>query len=311
MILCIGTTPAVQRVMLFREFHLDAVNRAVTTLDGACGKAVNTAKVLKVLGEKPLATGFIGGDRGEYLRTVLESKGIETDFVTVPPRTRQCITLIDETAGTQTELVEESQAVEPAAYERLLAVIRKHIPNCRGMVMLGTITPGGPADFYFQCARIAQEAGVISLVDAHGPLLLESLKAKPGLVKPNRKELAATLGRALNNESEVLGAMRELAQRGAQRVVVTAGTAATLAFDGQNFWRLIPPRINIVNPIGSGDAFAAGLMAKLARGADLGEACRWGTAAAAANALTLMPGEINWEIIKKLLELIPLDVILM
>src|SRR5438128_5929911 len=111
MILCIGTTPAAQRVMVFRSLVLDAVNRAATTLDGAAGKSINVAKVLKALGERPLATGFLGGDRGEELRRLLTSKGIEMDFITVSPQTRQCITVIDESAHTITELVEESRPV--------------------------------------------------------------------------------------------------------------------------------------------------------------------------------------------------------
>src|SRR5580765_3877688 len=106
MILCIGTTPAVQRVMVFHKLAVDAVNRAAKTLDGVAGKSVNVAKVLKALGEEPLATGFLGGDRGEYLKEVLARAGIELDFVTVSVRTRQCVTVIDESAGTQTELVE-------------------------------------------------------------------------------------------------------------------------------------------------------------------------------------------------------------
>ena len=129
MILCLGPTPAAQRVMVFRRLTLDAVNRAATTLDGAAGKAVNVAKVLHALGERPLATGFLGGDRGEYLRAVLRERGIEQDFVTVPERTRQCVTVIDETGGTVTELVEESRAVAPAAYEQLAAVLERHLPE--------------------------------------------------------------------------------------------------------------------------------------------------------------------------------------
>src|SRR3974377_1213801 len=108
MILCIGTTPAAQRVMVFRKLTLDAVNRAATTLDGAAGKSVNVAKVLKTLGEMPVAVGFLGGDRGEELKSILAAKGIEHEFVPVAARTRQCITVVDESAGTHTELVEDS-----------------------------------------------------------------------------------------------------------------------------------------------------------------------------------------------------------
>src|SRR5687767_8244501 len=193
MILCIGTTPAVQRVMVFRKLALDAVNRAVTTLDGAAGKAINVAKVLQVLGERPLAVGFLGGDRGEFLRRELAAKGVAQDFVAVAARTRECITIIDESAETVTELVEESSAVDSEGFERLLAVIQRHLPQSRAAIMSGTIARGGWADLYAQCVRWANEAGALSVVDAQGTALTEAIKAGPAVVKPNRSELAATV----------------------------------------------------------------------------------------------------------------------
>jgi len=300
MILCIGTTPAAQRVMVFRNLAVDAVNRAERTLDGAAGKSINVAKVLKTLGERPVATGFLGGDRGEELQSVLEAKGIEADFVKIATRTRQCITVIDESAGTQTELVEESQAATPADYEKLMTIIRRRVSGCRAVVMSGTITPGGSVDFYLECTRIANEAGTLSVVDAREGPLTEALKGNPGLVKPNRAELGATVGRRLEDEAAVMAAIRELCERGAQRVVVTAGKEPGLAFDRRTFWKLRAPKVTVVNPIGSGDAFTASLVWRLLRGDDLGEASRWGTAAGTANALTLMPGEVNLADVERL-----------
>jgi tagatose 6-phosphate kinase len=299
-ILCIGTTPAVQRVMIFRKLTLDAVNRAATALDGPAGKSVNVAKVLNAFGEHPVATGFLGGDRGQFLQAALVEKGIESDFVMVSTRTRQCVTVIDESAGTHTELVEESRPVAPADFDKLMAIVGRRVAGCRAVVMSGTIVTRGPVNLYFDCTRLAENAGALSVVDAQGATLIEALKAKPGLVKPNRSELAATIGRELKDDSEVMKAMHELCERGARRVVVTAGKEPTLAFDGKNFWRIVGPRIKAVNPIGSGDAFAAGLVPHLARGDDLGEACRWGAAAGAANALTVMAGEVNREDIGRL-----------
>ena len=300
MILCLGTTPAVQRVMVFRKLTLDSVNRAVRTLDGAAGKSINVAKVLRVLGANPVATGFLGGDRGEYLRSVMAEKGIEQEFVAVTARTRQCVTVIDQSAGTVTELVEESRPVEPEAFARLMSILRQRIHGSRAVVMSGTIAPGGPADLYRECTRLAREAGAFSVVDAQGPALTEALKAGPALVKPNRAELAATLGRELSDEASVLAAMRDLGERGAQRVVVTAGSGPSLAFDGRNYWRIVAPQVAAVNPIGSGDSFTAGLVWRLLAGDDLGEASRWGAAAGTANALTMMAGEVSREEVERL-----------
>jgi tagatose 6-phosphate kinase len=82
--------------------------------------------------------------------------------------------------------------------------------------------------------------------------------------------------------------------------VITAGAGATVAFDGKTFWKIHSPKIEAVNPIGSGDAFTAGLVCALSKGDGLAEACRNGGAAGAANALTLMPGEIKLTDYKRL-----------
>ncbi len=300
MILCLGTTPAVQRVMIFRRLVVDAVNRAVTTLEGAAGKSINVAKVLRTLGEEPVATGFLGGEPGAFISSLLEKRGVERDFVPVAARTRECITVIDEFAGTHTELVEESSPVVEADYQKLLEVVRKRLESCQALIMSGSLTPGCSADLYFQYTGVARKAGVLPVVDAQGPPLVEALKAGPALVKPNRAELAATVQQELPDDAAVMRGMRHLHERGAERVIVTAGKDPALAFDGKSFWRIPTPKITVLNPIGSGDAFTAALVSRLLRGDDLGEACRWASAAGAANALTLMPGELNLEDVQRL-----------
>lgn len=302
MILCIGMTPAAQRVMIFRHLHLDAVNRASQTVEGPAGKFVNVTKVLRELGEDVVGVGFFGGDRGAEIRADLEARGICLEAIMVEARTRQCVTVIDEKTATITELVEESRAVKAEACEELMAAIRKHAGECRAMMMSGTLTPGAPVDFYRKCVEMAHSRSVLAVVDAQGAPLVEALKAKPGLVKPNRHELEATLGRKLPEEADLVGGMRELHERGAESVVVTAGKHGALAFDGRRVWRIEAPQVRAVNPIGSGDAFTAALASRLVRGDDLGEACRWGAATGAANALTLMAGEVHRADIERLIK---------
>jgi tagatose 6-phosphate kinase len=286
--------------MVFRKVTLNEINRAELTLDSVAGKAVNVAKVLQALGERPVAVGFLGGERGKVLARALWERRILMEFIETAAPTRQCITVIDQLGAVQTELVEESYPVKNADYERLFAIVRRRLPTAKALVMSGTLTPGGPQDFYARCVQLARDAGVLSVVDAKGKPLFEAIKAKPGLVKPNRAELAATVGRDLNSERDTIEAMQELHALGAERVVVTAGKEPTLAFDGRTIWRIKPPKVRTVNPIGSGDAFTAGLVWRLLKGDSLGESCRWGTAAGAANALTLMAGELDPNEVKRL-----------
>jgi tagatose 6-phosphate kinase len=293
MILCIGTTPAAQRVMVFPTLQIDAVNRARVTLETAAGKSINVAKVLARLGAKPVATGFLGGNRGGEILRFLTERGIESDFVEVSAPTRQCTSVLNESTREVTELVEESLGVRAEDYDKLLVVIDKYLCPCSAVVQSGSLTPGGPVDFYKTITERATSLGVLSIVDAQGKPLIEALKARPGLVKPNRAELAATVGRALKSEADVVGAMREIRERGAMRVVVTAGTEPSLAVDETGVWRVSSPRVAAVNPIGSGDAFTAALAWRLTLNDMLGEACRWAAAAGAANALNTLPGELE------------------
>src|SRR6185503_10807034 len=110
MILCIGTTPTVQRTMLFDHLAVDEVNRAVEVHEYASGKSINVARVLHTLGEAALAIGFAGGPRGEFLLQELTRETIPHDFEPIERETRLCTTLIDRETGAVTELVEESPA---------------------------------------------------------------------------------------------------------------------------------------------------------------------------------------------------------
>jgi len=299
-VLCVGPTPAAQRVMIFREVTLDAVNRATSTLDGIAGKSINVAKVLKALGESPIVTGFIGGDRGAGIQSSLAEQGIANEFIKVVPETRQCTTVIDQLAGTITELVEESAPISRNKYRQLYYVIRRHAAQSHAIVLSGTLTPEAPTDFYQRCVELAIKLKLLSVVDAKGSALLKALKACPSVIKPNRSELEMTVGQKLAGEREVMAAMRKLCKQGAQRVIVTSGKEPTLAFDGNQFWRIRGPKIAALNPIGSGDAFTAGLVWQLLRRSDFGEACRWATAAGAANALTLMAGKVRRKEVQRL-----------
>ena len=307
MILCIGPTPALQRVMVFKDLTLDLVNRAVETVDGIAGKSINVAKVLKALGEDPIALGFVGGLRGEHLSRQLETRRIRSDFIHVRPETRECVTVINQRQGTQTELVEESKPVPAKNYRALLSQVKRYIDQSAAMVISGTLTPGAPEDFYFECARVARREGAIVVLDVKGPALMKALEAEPDVVKPNLSELEATAGKRLNSARGLMQAIRDLCEHGAKNVAATAGARPAMAFDGRTFWRIISPRIEALNPIGSGDAFTAGVAARLVKGDSFREACRWGAACGAANALTIMAGEVDPKTVKRLVSRVKIE----
>jgi len=307
MILCLGTTPALQRTMIFQHLAINGVNRASQSIESPAGKSVNVAKVLAALGDAPLATGFLGGHHGQLLRQYLDTATIPHDFVTVAPQTRLCITLIDRSNQTHTELIEESLPLDPPDFLALLDKLNTLLPRAEILTLSGTLPPNAPADFYARCVSLANQASVPVILDAHGPPLLAALPARPTIVKPNRSELARTLNLTLDSDSALRDASRRLTDLGAHTVIITLGPDGALAFHSRRFYRITPPHIHAVNTIGSGDAFTAGLASALAKSQPFPDALRLAAACGAANALTDLCGHVNPPDVSRLLPQISID----
>lgn len=301
-ILCVGASPAAQRVMFFDRIRPGAVNRAREVREGAAGKSINVAKVLHALEGRPIALTFLGGARGQAIARDLEARGIPLRYVEVPSETRQCVTLVEQDPNRVTELVQETTPADPGHYEALLSLVTEELTRCAAVTLSGTLAPGGGPAFHGRCVEAARRANRLAIVDTTGEALLLALAAGPDVAKPNCEELAATLGRDLSEEPVLLDAMDFCLRRGAGAVVITRGAAPSLARNAAGAWRIWPPAIEPVNPIGSGDAFTAAMTLALVEGKPLAEACRCGAAAGAANALQPMAGELALEDYRRLLK---------
>lgn len=300
MILCVGTTPTVQRSMIFRKLEINEVNRAVEVRDYASGKSPNVARVLKSLGASPVEMGFAGGDRGRLLVADLERAGIDCDFVTVAAPTRLCTTVIDQATGTATELVEESSPIEEAGWRELDRRIESHLPKAQICVFSGSLPPKAPQDFYARWVQEAGRKGIRVILDARGEPLRLAIANPNCIAKLNRQELAMTLDRPFASERAFRDAVGELAGRCAG-AIITMGSHGALACDGSQFWKVTPPQVKAISAVGSGDAFAAGLAFELARGRTLFEGLPMAAACGAANAMTALAGHIETSEIEGLL----------
>lgn len=307
MILCLGTTPVLQRSMTFERLHVDGVNRAIGVTETASGKSINVARVLHTLGEAVIACGFLGGDSGKFIRAHLAAAQIPCEFVTVDPKTRTCVTIMDRSTGETTELVEEAAEVDKPAWAKLRQRVAELLPRAKVLVLSGSLPPGAPQDFYGFCVNRATDCAANAIVDATGEALRRALPARPLVVKPNRAELAKTLDVPIESDAALRDAVKKLISLGPAWAVVTQGKDGAIVSDGEAFWRVRSPRVEAVNPIGSGDSLAAGLASAISRGQRLPEAARLGIACGAANALTPVAGFVRPDDVAELLERVELE----
>lgn len=300
MILCVGATPAVQRSMKFASLTVDQVNRAASVTETAAGKSINVARVLHLLGHELLATGFVGGDTGEFVRSEMDREGIPHRFIDVPFRTRTCITVIDEQNRTTTELVEESQVVPEQYWAELEALVAGEISYSQALVLSGALPPQAPQDFYANCCKMAERAGVPVIMDTRGHPLALAMPHRPVLVKPNREELATTFGLDVSGNEQLKTSIRRLLAMGAQSALITMGAAGAVFYDGAEFQLIPAPAVKTVNAIGSGDSVAAGFAAGLVQKLPLLQCAILGIACGSANAMTATPGVVHPADVKRL-----------
>lgn len=307
-ILAAGLTPAWQQILVVERLHLGAVNRARESVWCASGKVLNVACAVQHLSRRGESVGsgtkgcepgagsavralsVVGGLTGAAIREEFAGLGIAARWVETTVPTRVCTTVLDRATGTTTELVENSAALPAEVLRRFAEAFVEECRQATLVVISGSLPVGTPAPYW---SELLQEVRCPVLLDVRGPELLACLPLRPWLVKPNREELGATLGRRLESESELLAGMEQLRAWGAARVVVSDGPQAVWACGPEGVERVQPPQVPVVNPIGSGDCFAAGLAVAYAEGRPWRESLEFAVAAAAENVQQLLPARIR------------------
>lgn len=290
MILAAGLTPAWQQVLRFDAFTPGTVNRAAEVHWCASGKVLNAATALHHLGGPYQTLTVVGGTPGDEIRRDCARRGIAARWVASAAATRVCTTIVDASGHTCTELVENARPLSAGERDAFLAAYVEEAAAAAVVVLIGSLPAGTPPGTYRDL--LARTPGKVVL-DARGEELLQALEKKPFLVKPNREELGRTVGRELRADEELFDAMREIIRRGAEWVVVTDGRNPIHACSQDGLYRIVPPSVEVVNPIGCGDCMAAGIAWAIARGQEPLDALRYGVAVAADKLGRLLPGEVD------------------
>ena len=257
----------------------------------AGGKGVNAARAAVALGGRAVTTGIAGGHAGRWIVESLAAEGLEPHWSFAKAESRTTYVVVDET-GASVLVYERSTPATPDEYDAFLRLLEERLlPACARAVVAGSIPSGLPEGSHGAIVVAAHRAGVPLLVDASDSGLLAALAARPDIVKIGRIEVVES-GLASADASAAEAAVA-LVDHGAQLAVVTDGADEVAAATDRTIWRLDVPRIEAINPVGSGDSFNAALSLALMNGADVTAALVKGVAAGSANALTKSAGSLD------------------
>ena len=286
MIYTVTFNPAIDYVVrLDAPLEVGEVNRARGEDCVLGGKGVNVSGVLAELGCKSVALGFVAGETGAWLERGLAKQGIDTDFIHLPEGMTRINVKIK--AGQETELNGAGPNIPESAMQQLEAKLDT-LQEGDILILAGSIPASLAQDTYERLLARLQGKGVRAVVDATRDLLVNVLKYRPFLVKPNNHELGEIVGRRLTTDAEIVAAAAVLQSKGARNVLVSmAGDGALLLDEKGCTHRIGCPKGQVVNSVGAGDSMVAGFVAGYLQSGDYNAALRLGTACGSATAFSL------------------------
>ena len=286
MIYTVTFNPAIDYVVhLPGSLELDAVNRTVQEEYLFGGKGINVSSVLRALDCDNTALGFVAGPTGRWLEDGLRDQGVKTDFIHL----NQGVTRINVKikASEETEINGMGPQIGEADMEQLYAKLDQ-LGSGDALVLAGSIPSCLFGDTYEKIMARLEGRGVRIVVDATRDLLVNVLKYKPFLIKPNNHELGEIFGRELTTDAEITACAALLQSRGARNVLVSmAGDGALLLDETGKTHRMGVPKGKVLNSVGAGDSMVAGFLAGYLQKGDYNWALRLGTAAGSATAFSL------------------------
>lgn len=284
MIYTVTFNPSLDYIVDVVHFKAGEVNRTSKELMFPGGKGINVSMVLKNLGFDSKALGFMAGFTGNEIARLLEEKGIESDFI----RCSNGISRINVKMRSDEE--SEINGMGPnilddeidKLYEQLEALQEGDM-----LVLAGSIPTSLPETMYMDIMEKLQDKKLDIVVDATKDLLVNVLKYKPFLIKPNNHEIGEIYGVKLETFDEVIPYAKKMQEAGARNVLVSmAGAGAVLLAENGCVYTSTPPEGKVVNSVGAGDSMVAGFIAGFKNGNDYEEAFYTGLCTGSASAFS-------------------------
>lgn len=287
MIYTVTFNPAIDYIAEVDSINEGKINRAISEKVLAGGKGINVSTVLKNLGIDSVALGFIAGFTGTEIKRQVENRGISTDFVYLDNKfSRINVKILSKVAGVvsgETAINGEGPKISDKEIEELMQKIDK-LEKGDFLVLAGSVSRKMKDDIYEKiCTRIENKQIKI-VADATGKLLVNVLKHKPFLIKPNKAELEEIFEDEINTNEEIIMYAKKLQEMGAENVLISLGQdGAILVTNDKNVLYSKAPKGILINSVGAGDSMVAGFLAGLLTYDDYEKAFKMGIAAGTAS----------------------------
>lgn len=298
MIYTITFNPAIDYIMRLDGFKTGEVNRSRSEEIYFGGKGINVSAVLNELGIKSVALGFVAGFTGAALESGIKAQGIGTDFVHLDSGITRINVKIK--SGEESEINGQGPVITDSAVNELLCKLDS-LKSGDILIIAGSVPSTLPQNIYESILKRLDNKGIRFVIDASKDLLVNTLKYKPFLIKPNNFELEEIFSVAIKSDDDVINYARKLRQMGAVNVLVSmAENGSVLVDEKDRVHKIGVCEGKIINSVGAGDSMVAGFIAGYIQSQNYDYALKLATACGGATAFS--PGLAKKPLIDKLLD---------
>ena len=286
MIYTVTLNPSIDYSVRMNDLKLGITNRSESEEYYFGGKGINVSCVLAELDIDSTALGFTAGFTGEAIEKGIKNDRITTDFIRLDSGLSRINIKIK--SGEETEINGQGPDISE---EKLEALMNKldHIQDGDTLVIAGSIPKTMPDDTYERMLEKLKYKDVRIVVDATKKLLVNSLKYKPFLIKPNRQELSEIFNVEVKTEEDTVKYAKELQKLGAKNVLISLGGEGAMLIDenGEKHKAGVLKQ-KVINTVGSGDSMVAGFVAGYEKEKSYPYALKLGSVCG--NATAFLPG---------------------
>ncbi len=301
MILCVTSNPCLDKTLTVPPWEAGDNVRGTAAREVVGGKGNNVARALTRLGRGARPATFLGGTVGDRCEALFRDlDGFDPLFVRTAAPTREILTVRAEGIPA-TAFFDPDPAI--AADEAAALLNKVEGTLAVGGVEALTLSGSSPSEathgLYSEMIMLAKARRVPVFLDSYGPALEAIWGFWPDVLQLNRREAGLLLRDPRPTDADLDRLLDRWSRRGVQVGVVTDGPGPVLARVAGRPYRAIPPEIDPLNPIGSGDCLLAGLVDGHLAGLDPEALLRHAVACAVANALVWDAGAIDPEEVRR------------
>lgn len=258
LVVTVSMNPCIDRTINIDSINSGATHKVNEIRNDVSGKGINVSIALKHFGVSNICVGFNYSNGMEMVDASLKKQGIDSDFVIVNGELRTNIKIFEKFSKIMTEFNEYGRMVDKEHINRLNDKIIEYLDQAKILVLDGSVPKGVPDDIYKSIIDSTKDKNIYTILDASGNLLLEGIKAKPFLIKPNIDEFKSAFDLKSDNKIEIVSKAREIIDKGVRYVCISLGREGALLVNEKETFYAKAVDVDVKGIQGAGDSMVAG-----------------------------------------------------